>query len=685
MLSGQYLAVTPRWEAGGRLSAIIAAVATSATGLMVLVGWILDLHALKAIIPGFATMKANTAIGFVLAGTALGLYFRRPGNRTSRMLGGLVAAIGLASLAEYLFTIDLRIDQLIFQDLDSATFPGRLSAVTALNFSLLGLALVFLQQQRWRLADSVLILPVAVLCVIALAGYAFGARSLYTVPGFGSLALHTAFSFTLLCWGMVIGRPNLGALPLLLSEWAASPAIRRLVLSVVVIPLVLGELVLLGQRSGLFDPVGGLAVFACAMVVVLFLVVLWTARSLFLLDSARLDATGKLEVKESQLRHAQRMEAVGRLAGGVAHDFNNALNVVLGYAQLLQARFQETDPAYSYVAEIRKASERAADIAHQLLAFSRKQVLEPVVLDVNEVVSGMDKMLRRLIGEDIEWATSMKPKLGNVRADRGQLEQVLMNLAVNARDAMPIGGKLTLETGNVDLDEAYAGTHPEVVPGPYVMMAVTDTGIGMTPEVLAHIFEPFFTTKERGKGTGLGLSTVFGIVKQSGGHVWVYSEPGHGSTFKIYLPRVEDALATVVDAVPEPSHKGGSETILVVEDEPPLRTLIALVLNDHGYRVLEAGRASEALSVVQQHSGAIPLLLTDMILPGESGRALANQLVGMQPSLKVVFMSGYTEDTILHHGALEAGVLFLAKPFTAAALLEKVRKALDEGQAIESR
>ena len=346
-----------------------------------------------------------------------------------------------------------------------------------------------------------------------------------------------------------------------------------------------------------------------------------------------------LEQSEEQLRQAQKMDAIGQLAGGVAHDFNNLLTVINGCSSALLQRVAGHEALSGPVAEIARAGQRAAALTYQLLAFSRRQVLTPEVLDLNAVAADSEKLLRRLIGEDIELVTVLRPALGSVRVDPGQLQQVILNLAVNARDAMPQGGTLTIETAKAELDEAYARDHPGVEPGQYVMLAVSDTGCGMDAATRSRIFEPFFTTKEPGKGTGLGLATVYGIVKQSGGHVWVYSEPGLGTTFKIYLPRVAAAAeAPARPSLPEPA-PGGSETIRLVEDEDQVRALVRGVLEEAGYRVLVAGRGDEALRVAAEHVGPLDLLLTDVVMPGMSGRELAARLSGRRADLRVLYMS----------------------------------------------
>lgn len=376
---------------------------------------------------------------------------------------------------------------------------------------------------------------------------------------------------------------------------------------------------------------------------------------------------------EKQLRQAQKMEAIGQLSGGIAHDFNNLLSVIIGYSEVLEESLPQGDPLHKNCQQIRKAGQSAASLTRQLLAFSRQQVLEPRVLDLNAVVRHVEKMLRRLIGEHIDLTVALSPTLGRVKADQGQIEQVIINLAVNARDAMPDGGKLTLETGDIDLDQDYVQRHPLHPPGPYVLLTVSDTGVGMDAETQARIFEPFFTTKEIGKGTGLGLATVYGVVKQSGGFIWVYSELEHGTTFKIYLPRTAEAMGADRPAWPTQSLRG-TETVLLVEDEEALREFTATALTQSGYTVLTAERPDKALEIISQHQGPIHLLLTDVIMPGMNGRTLAGNLVAKRPEIKVVYMSGYTGFT--HPGLLDSNVVLLQKPFTREALLHKVREGL---------
>ena len=409
-------------------------------------------------------------------------------------------------------------------------------------------------------------------------------------------------------------------------------------------------------------------------------------------DSARVRNEGSLKViygvvsniterkqLEEQLRQTQKMEAIGRLAGGVAHDFNNILTVIIGNCDFMLNEVNHNDTLYKDIRQIERAGKRAASLTRQLLAFSRQQVLQMRILNLNTVVADMDKMLRRLIGEDIELSTVLEPDLGNIRADSGQIEQILLNLVVNARDAMPQGGKLTVETANVELDEAYARRHVDIVPGAYILLTVIDTGTGMDMDTQSHIFEPFFTTKEMGKGTGLGLSTIFGIVKQSDGHIYVYSEPGHGTMFKLYFPRInqDTVLDSRTPVTAEPSR--GLETVLLVEDEELVRGLAHRALIQGGYHVLQAGHGLEALQVCERYPGPIHILITDVVMPGGmSGHELARKLLLTFPDIKVLYMSGYTDDAIVHHGVLEPSTAFLQKPFTPNTLIRRVREVLDQ-------
>jgi two-component system cell cycle sensor histidine kinase/response regulator CckA len=381
------------------------------------------------------------------------------------------------------------------------------------------------------------------------------------------------------------------------------------------------------------------------------------------------------EQVDERVRQSQKMEAVGQLAGGVAHDFNNLLGVIMGYCELLQDRIAPGDSKRKMVQQIHAAGTHAVALTRQLLAFSRRQVLHPLVLDLNGLVTGMETMLQRLIGDHIEIATTLLPDLGSVKADPTQIEQILMNLAVNARDAMPSGGTITIGTSNVELDNS-ANQHLESKPGSYVMLSISDTGVGMDSETLARIFEPFFTTKSAGKGTGLGLSTVYGIVKQSAGYIYAYSELGRGTTFKVYLPRIAGEPETLCREETLPIH-GGRETILLVEDNTLLRELTREMLEGFGYAVMDSGRPLEAICIAERHDGPIALLITDLVMPEVNGRVLAETLTGVRPALKVLFTSGYAGDACIEQGDLERGSSFLEKPFTRIALAKRIRELLD--------
>jgi PAS domain S-box-containing protein len=382
---------------------------------------------------------------------------------------------------------------------------------------------------------------------------------------------------------------------------------------------------------------------------------------------------------ESQFLQAQKMEGIGRLAGGVAHDFNNLLTAVLGYIEMAGTKLERDNPAHEYFGSIRHAAERGASLTRQLLGFARRQITEPRVVDLDALVVQMQDLLRRVIGEDVELRIVTARDLGSVRLDPAQFEQVLMNLVINARDAMPNGGVLTIESRNVDLDEGYARQHQGVQPGHYVMLAVSDTGMGMTEDVSRHLFEPFFTTKPPGRGTGLGLATCYGIVKQNGGHIWVYSEYGRGSTFKIFLPRTGEAAASDTPADQASGSVAGHETLLVVEDEPMVRAISVESLEMLGYRVLQASHGEEALEVARAYAGAIDLVVSDVVMPIMGGPALVQRLRIERPHIKVLFVSGYTDDAIVRQGVLEPGVEFLQKPFALAALARRIREILGAG------
>jgi len=484
------------------------------------------------------------------------------------------------------------------------------------------------------------------------------------------------------------GRVAVGGEPLLVTDLANDPRVTPAhrasfcehgYRALLAIPVKVGERVV-GVLSVLSRRVEGFSAED------LMIATAFAAQAAVALENSRLyqetqRAYDELSQTQDQLAQAIKMEAIGHLAGGIAHDFNNLLMVIMGRAEVVLRSLDAKNPTRSAIQEITQTAHRAADLTRQLLAFSRKQVLQPAVLDLNAVVSKMGEMLRRLIGEDIDLVTILDPALGRVKVDPGQIEQIVMNLAVNARDAMPQGGRLTLETANVELDPAYARKHAGAQPGPHIMLALSDTGIGMDPATQARIFEPFFTTKGPRKGTGLGLAMVYGIVKQSGGNIWVYSEPGQGTTFKIYLSQIEDPLDGAHESSTLAAPCRGRGTVLVVEDEDGVRNLVRDILQTAGYTVLEARHGAEALDVSERHVGPIHLLLTDVVMPEMSGRELAQRLAILRPATKVLFMSGYTANAVVHHGVLDPDTDFLQKPITAAVLTRKVRQILDLGAA----
>jgi signal transduction histidine kinase/CheY-like chemotaxis protein len=404
--------------------------------------------------------------------------------------------------------------------------------------------------------------------------------------------------------------------------------------------------------------------------------VIWHGIAADITDQKQAEAA--LIASEEQLRQSQKLESIGILAGGLAHDFNNMLTAINGYSELIIRKLPVDDPIRKQVEEIRKAGERSAELTRQLLAFSRRQILQPTMLDLNGVVTDTSSMLKRLLGEDITITTKLTHDLWKIKADQGQLTQVVMNLMINSRDAMPDGGAITIETANVELDREHSRTHPSSTPGPYIMLRITDTGVGMDDETRQRVFEPFFTTKPVGRGTGLGLSTVYGIVKQSGGNIWVDSEPGKGATFTIYLPQAADeAQRTRADSEQSQPHSG-SEKVLLVEDEASVRGLAREILEACGYEVFEASNGHEAFDRFERECVEIDLLITDIVMPGMSGRELSEKVASRCPHIKVLFTSGYTDDAIIRHGIVDQGKNFLQKPFTFDGLARKVRAVLDE-------
>jgi signal transduction histidine kinase len=561
---------------------MVAGVVAALVGLLVLLSWAFDIGSIKSVFPSTNAMKANTAACVLLSGASL--FILREESRTRKVgwLGyvcaGLVVLVATLTLIEYVARWDLRIDQLLFEDrtvLASAFPPGRMAPGTALNFLMMGVALILLGARRAFGLMQELALLTLLYSMLTLVGYLYGASSLYNILPHVAIALHTMAAFIVLCLGVLWARPEQGLMAVLTSRSVAGVILRRLLPAAVCLPIVIGWLRLAGQRAGYYQTEFGVALFALSNVIVFSSLILLTAKLVHRLDSERTaietalrEAHEGLEVRvrertaelqasndrlsfemaeraraeealrktDERIRQTQKLEAVGRLAGGIAHQFNNLMTVVIGYSELLQMRKGGGDPDFEKLGEIRKAGQRAAALTSQLLAFSRRQVQRPAMVDLNHVIVGVAEMLRGLLGTHMSLETSFGPSLGKVMADRAQVEQILINLTLNARDAMQPGGLVTIETKNVSVDgESAKG----IQPGNYVLLSTTDTGSGMDAETQARIFEPFFTTKEQGQGTGLGLSVIDGIVKQSGGQVEVVSAPGKGATFKVYLPRCD--------------------------------------------------------------------------------------------------------------------------------------------------
>jgi signal transduction histidine kinase/ActR/RegA family two-component response regulator len=706
---------------------IVAGAMVLLVGFTTLAGWQFDQPVLKSLVPGRVAMNPVTALCFILAG--LSLMLRReplsPAARSASMaLAGVVALVGCVKIAELLLHGELGLDRILFRSkLEDYVPPNRMAPNTALNFLCAGLALALIDVggAAARRPTKWLALVPLLFSFLALIGYVYDVRSFYGLTSYIPMALNTGLAFLTLSIGVMVLYPDQGLTRVFTSEDLGGSLARRLFPVSIGALLLLGWLRLVGQSAALFDTHVGVSLHVFVSCVLIGTVIWTSAHSLSRVDGERLRAAEALQLahdglerrvqertadlvgantaleregaerkqaeealrkSEEQLRQSQKMEAIGRLAGGVAHDFNNMLTAILGHSQLIRMRLAPDHPGYRDTEEIELAAQRAAALTRQLLAFGRQQVLEPRVLDLNALISEMDRMLRRIIGADVDMWTAPEPSVGRVRADRGQIEQVLLNLVVNARDALPKGGKITIETGNVDLDETYTRSHADARPGPYVLLAVSDTGCGIDPEIRARIFEPFFTTKEIGKGTGLGLSTVYGIVKQSGGLIDVYSEVGHGTTFKVYLPRLAESVEEIA-ARPRPRAAGerGTETVLLVEDEDLVRAVIRQTLELHGYHVVEASDGNQALHALQSSSRAFDLIVTDVVMPRMSGSEFAERAARISPSVKVLLISGYTDKAIAHRGILGARTAYLQKPFLPDVLARKVREVLDGPEA----
>jgi signal transduction histidine kinase/ActR/RegA family two-component response regulator len=651
-------------------------------GALVLLGWLWKIELLTTFLPGRITMKPNTAIGFLFLGLALFLLTRYSKARSTQLWcaasATIVVLVGVLTLSEYLFHVDLGIDQLLFKDLVQSPYPGRMAHITAFNFCLAGMSVLLFAFSEKRAEFSQALAAITGLgSIFAIIGYLYGVPLLYGSIEYTSMALHTGVGFLIGSLSVLFCRPDVGLMSVLTNPYPGGWLARKLLPVAALAPAGLGAVCI---HSGLFSSDVRLNI-ACLVVsqIVLFMALVWVLA--FVLNRAEAEkatAQEALARSEKLLQQSQKMEAIGLLAGGVAHDFNNLLAVINGYSDLLLERLDLPETDRRSLEQIKQAGSSAATLTRQLLMLSRQQVVEPVVLNINQTVGNLDKMLRRLIKENIQFSFVLDPQLDRVKADPGQIEQIVLNLVVNARDAMPNGGSLRIQTKNVEKSNSQAG--PAASPSRFVLLEVTDTGTGMDQQTQAHIFEPFFTTKAVGKGTGLGLATVYGIVKQSSGYIEVQSTPGRGSSFQIYLPAEAQACAvleTGKDAA-EPVFSG--ETILVVEDAAPLRDLVCQALSISGCNVLSASEAQEALRILNQQKGVIDLLITDVIMPGMNGPALAKQVRALRPETKILYMTGYSGEFV-RSDMLIPGVSFIQKPFTPADLRRKIRKMLSDKAA----
>ena len=654
-------------------------------GFLVLLGWVFHVGVLTTVLPGRITMKPNTAIGFLFLGISLFLSTRSRRSRGAQLgcaiSASIVISLGLLTLLEYLFHADLGIDQLLFKDVVQLSYPGRMAHITAFNFCLGGCSvlLLALAEKQARLSQG-LAAVTGLSAVFAIIGYLYGVPLLYGSIEYTSMALHTGIGFLIGSLSVLFCRPDHGLMSVLTSSYPGGWLARKLLPVAALAPSALGALCI---HSQLFasDMRLGIASLVVAQIV-LFAAMVWGLA--FVLNRSEAEkavAQDALARSEKLLQQSQKMEAIGLLAGGVAHDFNNLLAVINGYSDLLLERPDLPSTDRRSLEQIKQAGTSAASLTRQLLMLSRQQVVEPVVLNINQTVGNLDKMLRRLIKENIEFSFVLDPQLDRVKADPGQIEQIVLNLVVNARDAMPGGGTLRIQTKNVERIAPQAA--PGALPGRFVLLEVTDTGSGMDQQTQAHIFEPFFTTKPVGKGTGLGLATVYGIVKQSNGHIEVQSTLGRGSSFQIFLPSEAQASTAAEPGKEAADAVFSGETVLVVEDAEPLRLLICEALKSSGCTVLSAPEAQEALRILNQQTGVIHMLVTDVIMPGMNGPALAKQVRELRPGIKILYMTGYSGEFV-RSDMLIPGVSFIQKPFTPADLRRKIRKMLSDRPAAKA-
>jgi signal transduction histidine kinase len=652
-----------------------AAATLIALGGTVLLGWAFDVASLTSVLPGLATMKPNTALGFVLAGAAIGstAWEDRRARVAVVALGTLVALLGGLTVLEYALPWDGGFDELILAvgDAEAAgPYPARMSEMTAVAFGLTGLSVV-LHRRAWAWAQA-LALAVTTIAITALVGYAYGVAALYGVDPFSSFALHTALGFAVAAMALLAAQPNRGLVGVLRSGTIGGAAARRLLPLAVGVPFVLGWLSLAGTRAGLFEAEFGMGLLAVAGIILLVASVWWYATWL---DRAQLL---RLEL-EAQLFQSQKMEAVARLAGGIAHDFNNVLSVVVTTAELAKQGTTAGDALRADLETIRSAAQKASALTKQLLALGRSQVLRPEVVSLNDVLLENEPIVKATLPGTVTYTLRLADDLWNVHADPGQLGQVILNLVVNAVDAMPNGGSLTIETRNEHLDESYAAHHAEVVPGPYAMLLAADTGAGMDVATVGRIFEPFFTTKGPGQGTGLGLSTAYGIVRQSRGHIWVYSEEGHGTTFKLYFPLAKGERGQRPVRSEPPQAVGGTDSVLVIDDDEQVLEAAARVLRGAGYAVVTASSRVEALRVIETHP-TVDLVVTDVMMPGMRLDDLVRRLVAARPEVKILYMSGYADDSVAVEAIVAEGRTFVEKPFSPTALLRAAREALEDAK-----
>jgi signal transduction histidine kinase/ActR/RegA family two-component response regulator len=649
-------------------------------GTLILLGWFWNMELLTAVLPGRMATKPNTALGFVFLGVALFLLSGSATRLTSRRmqfgctaLAAVAMLLGALTFFEYLFRIDLRIDQLLFRDLSSSVYPGRMAFVTTFNLFVSGLSvcLFSLSEKRANLAQALATIT-GLSGLFAVIGYAYGVSAAPGAIHYTAMALPTAVGFLVCSLSILFCHPDRGLMSVLTNSYPGGWLVGKLLPVAALAPAALGAVCI---HSWLFSSDARLSVVCLvAAQIVLFMGLVWILA--FVLNRAEAEkavAQDALARSEKLLQQSQKLEAIGLLAGGVAHDFNNLLAVINGYSDLLLERADLPDSDRRSLEQIKQAGNSAASLTRQLLMLSRQQVVEPVVLNINRTVGNLDKMLRRLIKENIEFSFVLDPLLDSVKADPGQIEQIVLNLVVNARDAMPNGGALRIQTKNVEKTAAEVG--PGVSPGRFVLLEVTDTGTGMDQQTQSHIFEPFFTTKAVGKGTGLGLATVYGIVKQSSGHIEVQSKLGRGSSFQIYLPAEAQASTALEPGKDTSEATFSGETVLVVEDAEPLRALICEALSASGCNILSAPDGQEALRLLNQQKGAIHLLVTDVIMPGINGPALAKQVRELRPDIKILYMTGYSGEFV-RSDMLIPGVSFIQKPFTPADLRRKIRKML---------